>query len=79
VRIKHTFEPPHICASCYWEERSRQQAQINKMLRAELTRYVGAKRGGRKPVERERDDEDREHVPDLLDEMSSLGRIRLDG
>lgn len=79
MRVKHTFEPPHICNSCYWEERHRQQLQLNRLLRAELTRYVAAKRGGRKPVERERDDDDREHTPDLLDEMTGLGRISLDG
>lgn len=79
MRIKHTFEPPHICSSCYWEERARQQTQINKLLRAELIKYTGVRRAGRKAEPHERDDDDRDHhTPDVLDEMTGMGRIRLD-
>ena len=80
MRIKHTFEPPHLCSNCYWEERARQQAQINKLLRAELVKYTGARRAARKPEPRERDDEERDqhHTPDVLDEMTGMGRICLD-
>lgn len=79
TRIKHTFLPPHVCIDCYWETRVKAQVLLNKQLRTELLKFTNAKRNGRKaePEPRERDD-DRSEVPDLLDEMSNMGKIKLD-
>lgn len=50
---------------------------MNKQLRAELVRNTAAKKPGRKPMP-EREHEEHDATPDVLEEMTKGGKIVLD-
>lgn len=79
TRTKNTFGAPNVCIGCFWEQEYKKQQLLNKQLRSELLKFTVAKRAGRKAEPTpEREHEERDGVPDVLDEMSGMGKIRLD-
>ncbi len=77
-RIKNTFAAPQVCIGCFWEDRVKNQTSVNKQLRGELLKFTAAKRSGRKAEPAAEREEDRDGPADVLDEMSGMGKFRLD-
>lgn len=78
-RVKNTSPVPHVCIGCFWEDKVKAKDALNKQLRKELVKFTSATRAGRKPEQVSHEREEERDVPDLLDEMSGLGKINLDG